>query len=481
MENDEIRKYQQLSQSKLIIENAKRVSSLISSYTYKNVVTGNPLEKIIVYLLQSQSENGSWGTPDYPPWTDVITGLSIQLLTRLGFHAYSSWEIIKSGVPKQFIGGIQIAINYLSTSQLPSGQWGEDVFDTCQVVKALLPFRNDPEVSKHIDLGIQYIDQAILSEKNLENSGEWAGPGFYAAIVEVFNILGKLSQKPKLVDILLHYQNEDGSFTNKQTSHDNGNIDLCVWHTSLAIITLNSLGIPSQSNKLSHAVNWLEQNQNEDGSWGVALIRHKAIYTGYGVIALAKIKSPKDERVLKGVNWLTSHQISEGRVGGQEGTIMASLAFSEVFPSALAFGMPLNVIIDVQKSNKECIEELERLENEFIKIDKKNIVLSKDLTQKEIQIHKYQEKETKNFGKITQIVEQMEKIKEESIKIQKQLDNYPIKISKKGLIILIVVILIALVIVFTPLRSLITNWVNIKSTVTQTITAQTRSMPTKIP
>ncbi|MFC2052828.1 prenyltransferase/squalene oxidase repeat-containing protein [Chloroflexota bacterium] len=325
---------------------ARRLSVLLESFAFRG--ERNPLEKIILYLILNQEESGVWGSPDYPPWTDVITAFTIQLFTTIGFHERSTWEVTRSESASTYFGGVSKAITYLLENQKPRGNWGEDFFDTCQVLKALLPFIKKMSLETQIDKGLTYIKNQIDEDMIDERDSEWFGPGFYAAGADLFNILGDLETTNHLLEQMYKRQTENGVFCSQEIVDQAEFNDLSLWHTSWAVLAMHSLGIPSEARRLSSSIQWLIEHQNPNGSWGMSLLRHRAIFTSYCLLAIVPVTGENSDIIASGIQWLVERQADDGRVLGIEGTVMAALAFSKIFQYSIAVNIPLNVLLDIQ-------------------------------------------------------------------------------------------------------------------------------------
>jgi prenyltransferase beta subunit len=369
-------------------DRSQRISVLLESLFIRGAT--NPFEKTVVYLMQHQEENGAWGAADYPPWTDVITAFTLQVLTAFGFHENSEWIVTRSDSAHSYIGGVQKAIDCLVFNQQSNGRWGEDFFDTCQVLKALLPYRGKLDLEPPITKGLSYVRAQILANWAEESGGEWYGPGFFAAAIDVFNFLNETDTVNRLLELLYSTQDVTGPFCSaEKLAHES--IDLCLWHTSLAVLSMHSLGIPSDATRLRSAVKWIESHQNSDGSWGLALARHRAVFTSYGIMAIAAINGIESAEVLKGIEWLKKQQTVDGRVGGHEGTIMAALAFSKVAPRAVTTSVPLNVVLDAQQLVREQVTAITTMAENSAKLQSELNAIRANLQDREVALKSAQD------------------------------------------------------------------------------------------
>ena len=304
----------------------------------------SPLELAVSYLLQSQRPDGSWGAPDYPAWTDVITALAVQALTSCGFTRRSAWDVNSQIGGPQFIGGIEPAARFLLASQRSDG-WGEDMFDTCQVTKALLALGPGVLDSDRTDAVISICSGYLDADASGIRRSEWEGSGVVASVVDVASLAGDRDLLARSMAHLASSQNDDGCFGPPTASRG-----LRVWHTTNAALALHGQGTPLSAATLGRAIGWIGANQNEDGSWGDDLQRHRTIFTAYGAMALTAVEGPAADRVKSAVGWLVGMQSKDdGSVGGMEGTVMAALAFSRTFARPTVGSLPFTEILNIDR------------------------------------------------------------------------------------------------------------------------------------
>src|SRR5579863_10492792 len=141
------------------------------------------LLRIVSTAIASQHPDGSWGSDDYPIMKSCFTAQVLEALHHAGMILVPdpASDPARSTVQTP----IRRAIAWLRANQQSDGSWGEDTWDTCQVVKALWKSgyrENDPVIEK----GIGFLRQAV--DNKWPNKGTyWFGPGFMGAALEVFN------------------------------------------------------------------------------------------------------------------------------------------------------------------------------------------------------------------------------------------------------------------------------------------------------
>lgn len=210
--------------------------------------------------------------------------------------------------------------NYLIDMQNEDGGWGwsiyvnSDIDDTAFATIALI----DAGVSKESDI----INKSIVFLLSMQDpSGGWRTfstssiPDADPLSVDVtFRVIIALinsgmdvnsTEIQKGIDWLLQQQNEDGTWTGRWWVSE-------VHSTSYVIQALLVADIPPTTPELQKAIDWLKTNQNIDGGWGPENIS-TAEDTSMAIYTLLKSKdSPSSPRIQKGIHWLVSNQNSDG-------------------------------------------------------------------------------------------------------------------------------------------------------------------------
>ena len=152
------------------------VSKLSVSFDLR---TEDATVRSIVDFLSMQHEDGCWGSDDYPILKPVFTAQGMQALQSLGMVAIENG----SDGNDRYLQ----ARRWLEKAQRTDGAWGEDAFDTCECVKALIAAglpATEPSISK----AANYLRGLVDRNWDFEPSF-WSGTGFIGSAVEVFNLL----------------------------------------------------------------------------------------------------------------------------------------------------------------------------------------------------------------------------------------------------------------------------------------------------
>ncbi len=114
-----------------------RVQSTFAAvcYPHSSADPNASLLRIMTDALSCQHADGSWGSDDTPRQKPCFTAQTITMLARLGIHydraADGGRDVLGLGHV------VQRAADWLETVQRADGGWGEDAWDTCQVLLAL--------------------------------------------------------------------------------------------------------------------------------------------------------------------------------------------------------------------------------------------------------------------------------------------------------------------------------------------------------
>ncbi|MEU8079273.1 hypothetical protein AB0B31_27985 [Catellatospora citrea] len=254
-------------------------------------------------------------------------------------------------------------MDYLSRER-DKPSWGEDIFDTCQVLKALHLFRRSAVANSRLETGVEYLVEQVRNDFAGHREGDWFGPGFYAVALDLLSLHGSYrSDCANLLEKIATFQNtEHGYFGRPEQS-----IDLKIWHTTNCLLALGAQGLPTSTQATEAALRWLEQVQDQhSGSWGSGFARLNALYTSYAILAITAFRGPDTPAVQAGLKWLLDHQSSEdGRIEGIEGTVMAAWAFSRLFPSPMSPTIPMTQLIEINAVLNEEELAIASLEGEL--------------------------------------------------------------------------------------------------------------------
>jgi 3',5'-cyclic AMP phosphodiesterase CpdA len=199
---------------------------------------------ILHHVLRQQDSAGFWNI-DGEQWQCVMTGVVLKALAQLKFQATNRWSR-KDGS----YGGVEQAVKYLVTAvdaakgNPGSGAIGEDIWDACQTLLALVEYQ--PNLRPAIDVARKINDgwQRIYDdERKRSNRAEWCGPAYLGAMVDVLaeyeSDIGKDSKYFDALSALKDLEAKDlqgnglGHF-----AAENGDDLITLWNTGLVLRTL---------------------------------------------------------------------------------------------------------------------------------------------------------------------------------------------------------------------------------------------------
>jgi squalene-hopene cyclase-like protein len=302
-----------------------------------------PYEKVLLNLISRQQVDGSWGTPDYPRWSDVLTSLAVQTLLSVGFTEDSTWSIGVPGV-QPYTGGVGQALAYLHAERAEPG-WGEDVHDTCQALLAFCLVRDRAKYADRIDEGFEHLISQVRDDFRGHRDSEWYGPGFFAAALDALTARGtNRAECTELLERLSGMQHDDGYFGEADMP-----LEFKVFHTSMCISSLSGQGLPTTTESIERALSWLELSQDPSGAWGGGLGRLRAIFTAYGALGLLTFRSADYPAVRRASDWLVSHQGADGSIEGLEGTVMGARVLSKTQAPGSSQILPVVQLVGITK------------------------------------------------------------------------------------------------------------------------------------
>jgi hypothetical protein len=315
-----------------------------------------PYEKVLLNLINRQQVDGSWGTPDYPRWTDVLTALAVQTLLSVGFADDATWSVSLPGGGRPYTGGVGPALDYLHAQRAEPG-WGEDIHDTCQVLIAFCLVRDRAKYQQRIDAGFRYLVEELGDDFRRHRHSEWHGPGFYAAALDALTARGtNRAECAELLERLSRMQHDEGYFGDPDMP-----LEFKVFHTAMCIASLSGQGMTTTTESVDRALTWLERSQEASGAWGGGLGRLRVIFTAYGALGLITFRGPDHPAVKRAVRWLLDHQAADGSIEAIEGTVMGARALSRALASSGSQILPVVQLVGINKVLRDAEGAIELL------------------------------------------------------------------------------------------------------------------------
>jgi len=302
------------------------------------------------YLILGQQNDGSWKLEFNSEWNIVATAMIVSLLIEGGIPSALSWEIPKPD-SNATISGLPAAINWLIKNVNENGTWGTDLWDTCQVIRALVKSGYSPDETL-IARSISLVSQEIVSEYNLVNQQEWFGPGVFAVALHLFHEIGQPAKANEFKGLLLQVQTPEGEYLGPHHFRDRPQVP-SVWHTAQAVTALAKCTNrdPAVEESIQKACAWLISKQQYDGSWGVrseSYSKYNTFFTSYALIALDSAGKQYQDHVNRAHKWLRGRQRASGSFGDVASSLMAMSAIQQITGPVFAVALPIPVFLRIQ-------------------------------------------------------------------------------------------------------------------------------------
>ncbi|MCJ7767139.1 metallophosphoesterase, partial [Candidatus Bathyarchaeota archaeon] len=336
------------------------------------------IEGLFTFLLAKQSSNGSWPDVDGDGrWTAVQTAVTLKALRRLGYSISSTWPIVQGGRSER--GGVEKALDYFEKeevpvhpNEIPKKGVIEDLWDACQV---LLAFASYERYERYKD-EVSYIEsnwQRLYEECLASDKGDWSGPAFLAAILDVF-VKYDSPQGNKVFEYLMEKGKKKGQdcagFLWTESTAES------CWHASLVLRTLSELPelmLPRSKKKALFeelvpallAERGVDRQGREHPHWGKGTTAgYRPMHTARAMeglaCALPYLGEDIASNVTKAINLGNQYLVSEaheesGFPGIKIGTFKSTTAVAEYFAS-LTSAVPVGTLIDATECLSKQIE-----------------------------------------------------------------------------------------------------------------------------
>lgn len=154
---------------------------------------------LVAYVIANQSADGWWNVGQQ--YQKLITAHAVRLLHKMGLPLKARWNLSLSNSSEE--GNLYRAVKLLIGAGSPpdntwkNAWWGDDTWDDCYILLALLEARTDPQWDKRLEAAFnrKYLRSLRRLVTQVKDDGfdeqvrkaPWYGPGFYAAAMELFD------------------------------------------------------------------------------------------------------------------------------------------------------------------------------------------------------------------------------------------------------------------------------------------------------
>lgn len=297
------------------------------------------------YILSKQEPDGSWRVEGHPEWDEVTTAMVATLLMDGGIPASLRWPHPNLA---DLALGLPAAIQFIASRATIDGRWGSDLWDTCQVIRALRKCGVSP-IEPVLARPVRFIQNEIGRNLEASKQQEWFGAGFLAVALRMFTELGMAPEAATCLQLLLQCQDPNGEFYGPSAAAHGTKVP-SEWHTAQAISALALTG--NMGPPCLRACHWLIARQQSNGSWGVSYepyCSYNTFFTAYSLMALldSKIETPATGRAFK---WLRGMQKSSGGFGDIGSSLLAVSALQSFHGAAFTLQMPLPLFGRIQST-----------------------------------------------------------------------------------------------------------------------------------
>ncbi len=303
------------------------------------------------YLLSNQHKDGAWRIEGHPEWDEVTTAMVVQMLIDGGIPPTLEWQSQSDGeMPSEL--GVPKAIKYLAQRSTQDGRWGSDLWDTCQVLRALHRCgvaHTEPLLRRPLGYIQGELNQSLTASKEQE----WFGAGFLAVALRMFSEFELNADAQKCLQLLLTCQDVSGDFYGPNADQGGTKVP-SEWHTAQAISALARCAgsNPGAERATACACSWLLSRQQANGSWGVSYEPYQSyntFFTAYCAIALMDANQPRDA-ILKAYKWLRGQQKASGGFGDLGSSLMAMSAIQTLRGTVFTLAIPIPVFARIQST-----------------------------------------------------------------------------------------------------------------------------------
>ena len=258
---------------------------------------------LVSYIMASQSPSGWWNVTE--AFKKLLTAHAVRHLHEMGVPLGARWNLKTNAAAD---GNLRRAVNLLVSTYPPPdsrqyAKWGDDLWDDCYILLALLRVRTDPEWG---DLETQFrrrfspslrwllaqVKAKGFSEKVMR--AEWYGPGFYAAAIELFDNPEVKKEIPNHTQVIESLAGSMAACLRRGVrASDDTWVERFEWHVGQCIVmwhrkkdsypALNELG-----GVMAELYEILKGRQSENGAWdNQGRLNHREYVIYYTVRALS--------------------------------------------------------------------------------------------------------------------------------------------------------------------------------------------------
>jgi hypothetical protein len=409
----------------MAVERAERAASRLENLVGRN--SENRYVQVIANLLDLQHIEGCWGSDDYPVLKPVFTAQALMAL-----------ELI--GVPNLNIEGeydsspAARARDWLLSEQNDDGSWGEDAFDTCEVLKALHQARV-PVALLAVRRGLEFLRCQVDCDWRGKESF-WSGTGFIGSALEIFVLYAdSVYSNRTLAQLSACFSQEEGRYNVDSVPKVAAIAAPLEWHNACALLGLRSLWpLRPEPEAFRSTLEWLKSVQSPEGCWAPGHDEITAICTYQVVATVTQVEEPQCSAALRAADWFVDQAAgTTTRIAGYNARFMAGAVVARTRAQRMQVDVGFVFLAEVYNSLRMSAMHLRRALDEVLTTESDLEALrsrTDELQQKAIDARTDASAKAKDLQTMR---DQLDLSRSSEIGLQKEISRYALKLTANQL------------------------------------------------
>ena len=314
------------------------------------------LVPILRRALESQSEAGWWGQTDEPRMRACYTAQTLDALVRIGFARTARH-------PSPIKSKVDLGVQWLLENKGSDGLWGEDLWDTCEVIRLLVQMGvepRDPRIEEALERLRIEVDENWKDSKTGADGRKyfWFGASFPSVAVQTFFDVGDVEYATRALRQVMALREDGGCFGDGEQA-SSALAAPPEWHTASAILAMEVHGsVAPDPENLDEAVRWLKSRQQEAGFWSSGKIETDAYLTRLCVVALVAHEKKPSESTRLATEWLVG-LCEQDNYESISNVLMALSSISRTHNRDLVVRVSASHLTNLYEIAARCEEETE--------------------------------------------------------------------------------------------------------------------------
>ena len=337
--------------------------------------------RVMSAAVANQHPDGSFGSNDDHAVKCCLTGEMIDVYLRTTPAPLRSrgQEASRTGYPNEQLSK---ARSWLINQQQGDGQWGEDLWDTCEVVKALLAMGLPDDIDA-IEKALVLVRQAV-DENWPMAPNYWTGPGQLGNALQVFGLAADSHYGNLVANQLLEQQDPGTGEFNGGVGIGRGPIE---WHTACALMGLLSADMAAcDPERIAHGIEWLKFAQSGDGSWCPGQTQLTCYITRNAVVALTMAEGSKSASAVLGTDYLVNRWCKSFPNPATSETLMAASCLAYTHHQDLYGSISFSLLTDTQQLLYTFESTLQKSQGAAEQLRQEKAILEQEVSAMKIQL-----------------------------------------------------------------------------------------------